>query len=409
MANKKANRKKTASKGSSRAVIITVCAVLALAILVGGVFGVIYAVRQANAVVSFEGTLMSEGVASYFISRFKVDYISATKGASDTAEFWGKMREDGLTEGEFFEKMAVLYLREITVTCYLFDRYHTLNADDRRVIKNSAEDVLELQMGGDIDAFNREGAKYGFDYDDFTDAVEMLYKSAHSFAVIYGADGSGVSYDTAACESYLDEYSHVKLIFIRTDDLLVTGVDGREELVPLTSEQRAEREKNAAALRGAIAALKSGEDGQITPEMFDIYLEKHSDGDHTMDGIGYYFHRDSETTAEFAEAFPTVVSAALDMKVGEYREVKTELIDADEKIGFNGYCFIYKYPKKSGDYASAAQERWFSDFYKNAARAAYLGAIADISPMVKCGKRLDGMDFTLIPKNTEIVLRGFKQ
>ncbi len=400
----------TKERSKNKIWIIAVAAVLAVAIAVCAALGIALAVRNSSSVMYYDGVTISEGAAAYFISRFKVDYLSAfaSLGATDSDTFWSSEREGGGSYAEHFDGLATAYLKELTVTAALFDRYHRLDSNDKAIIKRSAESVLEYQAGGDKDAFNKEAEKYGFDYDSFLDAVEILYKSYNSYSMIYGTDGAGVASDRSACEEFLSEYSHVKLMFIRTEEKLVVGVNGEEELVKLSEDEIEQRELRAATLRSAILALKNNEDGQITPQMFNLYLKEYGDGDPIMDEHGYYFHEDSELTTEFAEAFPEVVNAALNMRIGEYAEVRTHLQDADENIGFEGYCFIYKYPVTEGAYADEELESWFSDFYKHASEFSYAGAIEKLVPDIRLGEKFDALSPVSVPKNTTLVLRGFE-
>lgn len=400
---------KTNKKGS-RALVIFIAAFLSLALIFGATLGIISAVKRVRSVVSYEGITMSKPVAAFFISRFKVEYISALRSsgvnASDTEAFWASKDDTGATYGEKFSALAEQYLKETVATAYLFDRYSKLDKTDKETIKNTCLDVLEYQAGGDEERFNEITAKYGFDYDAFCDAVELLYKSSRSYTVIYGEDGSGIYGDTASCEKYLSEYSHVQFIFIRTEQKLTTDSEGKTVLVDLTAEEKAERAELIATLTAAIDAIKTDSDGQMTPAMFEIYLDaKYNDGDTSMNSTGYYLHENAETTAELAEAFPEVVKAALEMKKGEFRRVNTTLIDEDNLIGMEGVCFIYKYAPASSAYTNASLEAWFSDFYSDASQKTFFESVATLVDGAKTTEKLLELDIVGIPANTEIVPR----
>ena len=401
--------KKEDNRGKS-SLVIFIGVFLALALIFSATLGIISAVKGAASVVSYEGITMDKSVASFFVSRFKVEYISALRksgvNAADTEAFWASKDDTGATYGEKFNTLAVQYLKEIVATAYLFDRYSGLKKEDKEVIKATCRDVLEYQANGDKAVFNDMAAPYGFDYDSFCDAVELLYKSTSSYSVIYGADGTGIYNDNASCEEYLSEYSHVQLIFIRTEQKLTTDDEGKSVLVDLTDAERAERLALIETLSAAIDAIKTGSDGQMTPAMFEIYLDgRYNDGDTSMTSTGYYFHEDAETTKEFAEAFPEVVKAALEMKRGEFDKVKTSVIDKDNLIGMEGVCFIYKYAPTSGAYKTASLETWFSDFYSNASEHLFVESVASLIADARTTDRLAELDIVAIPKNTELVPR----
>lgn len=393
-----------------RALIIFVAVFLSLALVFAATLGIIAIVKNASSVVSYEGVTMTKPIASFFISRFKVEYISALRAsgvnASDTEVFWASKDDTGAAYGEKFRTLAEQYLKEIVATAYLFDRYSKLERTDKDAIKATCRDVLEYQAGGDEDVFNDMAAKYGFDYDSFCDAVEMLYKSTRAYTIIYGADGTGVYGDTESCEKYLAEYSHVQFIFIRTEQKLTTDPDGNSILVNLTDKERAERANLIAMLSAAIEAIKTDSDGQMTPAMFEIYLDgEYNDGDTSMTKTGYYLHENAETTAEFAEAFPEVVREALKMEIGEFSKVQTSVVDEDNLIGMDGVCFIYKYAPVRGAYATPSLERWFSDFYSDASEHLFVDAVSTLIADAETTEKFSEIDVVAIPKNTEFVPR----
>ena len=405
---KKKNNKK--EKSGKRTLLVFVAAFLSLALILGATLGIISVVKRSNSVVSYDGVTMTKPVAAFFISRFKVTYISALRAsgvnAVDTADFWASKDESGESYGEKFEAKALQYLKEIVSTAYLFDRYAGLKKADKEKIRTTCADVLEYKAGGSVERFNEMAAPFGFDYDSFCDAVELLYKSTSSYGAIYGADGTGIYNDKASCEKYLSEYSHVQLIFIRTEQKLTTDGEGKTVLVDLTDAEKAEKGEIINTLTAAIEALESGADGQMTPAMFEIYLDKkYNDGDTSMNSTGYYFHEDAEVTAEFAEAFPEVVKAALEMKNGEYRKVNTSVIDEDNLIGMEGVCFIYKYAPVLDAYKNASLENWFRDFYSDASEYMFVESVSALIAGAKVSEKLKELDIVAVPKNTELVPR----
>ena len=401
---------KTNIISGKRALIAFVSALLSIALLLGATLGIIAIVKSAGSVVSYEGITMNKKTAAFFVSRFKVEYISALRSsgvnATDTEAFWGEKDDTGVTYGERFRTLAEQYLKEIVATAYLFDRYSKFTKEDKERVEKTCLDVLEYQSGGDEDAFNEKAAQYGFDYDSFCDAVELLYKSTSSYSAIYGADGTGIYSDVASCEKYLAEYSHVQFIFIRTEKKLTKDSNGNAVLVDLTEEEKAERMELIATLSAAIDAQKTDSDGQMTPAMFEIYLDaKYNDGDTSMNSTGYYLHENSETTAEFAEAFPEVVKTALEMENGQFEKVLTKTVDGDNLIGMDAVCFIYKYAPVPDAYKTPTLERWFSDFYSDASEKLFVDSVSTLIKNAKTTDKLSELDIVAIPKNTELVPR----
>ena len=86
-------------KPKKHALLVFVAAFLSLALIFGATLGVIAIVKRANSVVSYDGVTMTKPVASFFVSRFKVSYLSALRAsgvnAVDTDEFWASADESG--------------------------------------------------------------------------------------------------------------------------------------------------------------------------------------------------------------------------------------------------------------------------------------------------------------------------
>lgn len=382
----------------NKAIPIFIAAFLAAVLIFGAVLGVISITKSARAVVAYEGVTMDKGVAAFFLSRFKVEYLALLLAggesyADDTEEFWSSEYKDGVTHGQRYVEMARKYLQEVVVAAYLFDRYSSLTSSDKEKIAKTVDEVLTYHADGDKEKFETEARQYGFDYDSFVEAAELLYKANRAFTVIYGSDGSRISSDPAACEEYLSEYSHVKLLFVRTEDKLTTDVNGDEVIVPFDEEEKAERNRRLAEIRAALDALENDADGQMTPESFEHYLDEYGEGDSSMDAIGYYFHKNASATKEMAEEFPELVEQALSMEKGSYAEVEVSI----------GVCFIYKYDVTAGAYASDALEIWFSDFYSHAAVNMYIKSINALTPDAQIKEKFDELDALSIPRNTVFV------
>ena len=58
--------------------------------------------------------------------------------------------------------------------------------------------------------------------------------------------------DSSACATYLSEYSHVSLIFIRTEDKLLTFDDGSTAVHSLDADERAKKQEIIEKIRTAI-------------------------------------------------------------------------------------------------------------------------------------------------------------
>ena len=106
----------------------------------------------------------------------------------------------------------------------------------------------------------------------------------------------------------------------------------------------------------------------MSPTLFDNYLEKHGNGDVTMNASGYYFYTQAEYTEEFYTAFPQIVETSMSMDMESYAELAVDF----------GVCFIYKYENDARAYASSSASGCFSDFYSDAADFLFAKSVEEI-------------------------------
>jgi hypothetical protein len=92
--------------------------------------------------------------------------------------------------------------------------------EDVEYLKQGLSETKELVLAlyNLVKEFNEIYAEHGFDFDDFKDAAELLYKEKAVKARIYGENGENMQSFPESCDEYFENYSHVKLLFIRTED-----------------------------------------------------------------------------------------------------------------------------------------------------------------------------------------------
>lgn len=389
-------------KKKSKFLTIFICIFLSVIIIFGSVLGIVTAVNYANAAARYEGTLLSRGALNYLSSYYKYKYMVglAQSGveAYDSPYFWDKVAEgEEKSYGELLEESFKEYISGLLVANHLFSVSSSYTSEDRRIVSDKLASVLKSH-GGSVSEFNEKSSKYGFSYSDLESAAELIYKAARTQLVLYGAGGEnlkGSSAETVSeCEKYFATYSHVSLLFIRSEDVIETDSDGNAYLRNMTDEEKAAREEMKSKLRAAIESYNANTDGKITPETFDYYY-KQSDSDMDMRLSGYYFNPSAEMTKSFAEEFPEVVSLALSMKVGEYAETECSV----------GTCFIYKSENVKGAYADTKND-YFSDFYSDAVYFLYPRVLSELSEGVIFTDKFEEVDIISLPKNYEISI-GF--
>lgn len=394
-----------------RFLTIFVCVFLALLVVFGSVFGIIIAVQSSRTAVRYGSASISRGALAFLAPYYKQRYIrllgSTGISVHDTEEFWQSEAEDGKSYGELFSESYEEYIRSLVASASLYDLSLSYGRTERKAVRESVDAIVDSIADGKKSEFNSMCAKYGFDYNDMLDAAMFIYKSSKARIALYGSDGSGIANIPEDCQTYLETYSHVDLMFIRLEDVLVKDDAGNIEYDSnrnpltrdLTEEEKAARLADVQRLRGLIAGtLGSGD--VISVDAFEHYLNKYaSDGDKDMLNTGYYFHKSAEMTAEFATVFADVVEASLDMEIGEYREVKCDEI--------KGVCFIYKYNVASGAYANG-DNVFFSDFYSDAANYLYPLQLSELSAEVELLDKFYEVDILEIPSLSSALIPNIK-
>lgn len=400
MSKEKKTETKTQGKRKSNFLIIFVCIFLGVAIIFGSTLGIIIGVGEARAVASYGGVQIDGATASYLTSYYKYRYMSALSSAGidnvrDTERFWNSSNEytGGKTYGELLQAGAEEYIKGLVAANYLYSQYGGLSAADKQRINNAVNSVLEFKAESSQDKFNEMAEEFGFDYASFRRAVEMLYKASRLSELLWGADGSGLKNSVEDCKAYLNTYTHVKLLFIRTETQLVKE-DGKEVEVALSDSQKAERAELIAKIKSEIEGIQTGADVQMSPTAFETYISKHDEGVSARRQTGYYFHQNSAYTAEFSEAFPEVTERALEMEIGQFDMVETSI----------GACFIYKYEPASGDYL-VFDDGTFSDFYSDGAAYMYTKLLENYAAKVTLKDSFFEIDIVATPYNGELVAK----
>ena len=379
MSKKRINEDGGKLGGKNRLFIIIIAAVLGVILVFGVVFGTIALVTELTAVVSYNGVTLTEGVASYLASTFKASYKA--------------------TDDKSLEEATERYIRAIVTAASLYDRHAQLSAEDNEWIETNVKEVLDYKAGNDKAAFNEAASEMGFTYDDFVTATKLIYKASRAKAVIYGAEGTKLAYQSNVylCEDYLATYAHVKIIFIRTEDKFAVdengerlpGEDGNDMLLELGEEEKAERLADIAEIEALMAAANAGTGEQMSLMTFDSYYKKYND-DPANSEDGYYFSPNSSFTAEYYEEYPNLIEKIFSMKIGEW----------GTSTDGTTVCAIYRYGPIPYDYLNSAMEPFFTDFYADSADYLFSESLDTLSREVNVKDGYYAIDIASIKKNS---------
>jgi len=393
-------------KKTKKIVIIAVSALVGLAILLGAVLGIILGIRSASYAVYMNGVGVSEGAANYLAAYFKTDYqailANELKGTgievSDTEQFWNKKIHPDVatTYGDYLSIYVEDSVRSLVTANVIFDSTLKLDYEDKAEIAVATEAILNYHADGDVRTFNADCEKYGFDYDDFVEATELLYKGGMLRNKLFGKSGEKMSLYPEECESFFEDYKRVKLLFIRTDKMVSynNGVpefneDGTYKLIDIdpASGEYAERMEDIEKLNGII-------NGTYDFALFDDMWKKY-EKENNKELYGCYLRSGSSFTSTLRKKYTKVVSEALLLSDGEM--IKIDDNDSNDENSFIGTVFVYCDGKEPGAYSKSDEYGYFSDFNYLAATYVTEKMIADKENEVEFREKWESIDIVHLP------------
>ena len=392
----------------SKGIMIFISIFLVLVLLFGTVFGAIFAIRHKNAVIEYGDLTMDREVASFFLSYYKTQYMAALSEAikmqvPDDEWFWYSEYEDGKTYGDALKEASIEYIKSILVKAHLFDSYTEITDEGEAFIDKCIDEILTQRGGSNVESFNASVREYGFSFNSFRKAAKLLYKAKNAEALIYGVSGENVADRADVCAEYLNTYSHVKLLFIRTENEFLLDKDGNrvpgpegDTLRPLTETERIERQNAINTIRESILAYEKNENGQMTPEFFDIQLKKYDSAGELFHKYGYYLNEKSTYTQGFARNISEdVAKKAINMELNSYAEIELDY----------GVCFIYKYKTENNAYLLKGLDIFFDDFYTGCASYAFAKDVSILSTDALIKEKFFDINVITLPYNPVYIPR----
>lgn len=394
--------------------ILISCIFVAIAIVLGAVFGTVALVKRSRAVLSYRGMTVDEPMYAYLASTYKGTFIQnlktlyGIKDAADTEAFFAAVNPDtGKSYGVLFEESLEEYTRTLLISAYLYDRSIGLSKSDREQIEKS----VSLVTKNDEKAFDAQVEKYGFDADAVAACAELTYKAGRLRALYQG--NVSATEDPAACNKFYEEnYTLVSLLFIRTETVFLYDENGNritdtetgyDAVRSLDSAEKAKREADIQLLRGGIEAWKKGENGAITEISINEFLKTYyRDDSYANADSGYYLSAGEGFTKELGSLLPSVVSTALSLTVGDFAEVVITQDDYTEEqltLGtpFIGSCFIYCRPLPEEAYTVTDYAKMFASFYSGVGLSSLQSHLETELPSVEHGGSWGNLSPVTIP------------
>ncbi|MBQ5800672.1 MAG: peptidylprolyl isomerase, partial [Clostridia bacterium] len=322
-------------------IIISASAVFVASLIL---FGALFSIFAPKAVMEYNGVKVDKKMYSFWLSYFKKELMVeyGISGAGDTDAFWQREYKDGVTNGEYFSALADERIKAKLVATYMYDALgESLPDYASEDIKDYLAELIDFVGEGSKKTFNQVAKKYKTSYDAVKRVAVCDYKTELLFNLLYGADGSYMTNEQK--DSYYNEnYSRVKVIFIKTEDSY------------LTEEERLAKEKR-------ISDFDKIFEQTLTEERFDSLISVYSDDNaSSYYSNGFYLSKNSDYPVK------EILESSLSMKVGEQRRVESEY----------GIHYIIKLPLDEKAYENGDNSDWFTDFEQ-------IGAIETFDKLVK--------------------------
>lgn len=409
MKNKKTNGNEGAmnAQRTKRLLLIITAAFLAFILLLGCVLGIASAVKRSSYAMYYKGVGINEGVARCLATYYKglcIRLLNQSQyNPENTDEFWSSVYDEqsGETFGEFLSEFVSLSIKNLIASSVIFNTELSLTQSDKKKIETAIEERLNTLYKGNKSDFNKDCEKYGFDFKDFKSSMELVYKARVLSSRIFGEGGAGILSDLEYCEEFFAGYARVKFIFIRTEDTVLRGEDGKYTVKELTEDEREERLALIEKIKACVDGINSGE---RDPGGFDSYAEqvKTLFGEIGAEELaGYYLYNDengnsSAFTKAFSGDYPDVAKKALSLSVGKGAYLSCD----DENGGFEGICFMYRDEIAKGTYPyyyDVAEDGFFADFASLAANSLTSSMIDKYAAKVEESDKWSSMMLTEIP------------
>ena len=298
---------------------------------------------SGRAVMRYEGYSVSASYYTYWLSRFKANFLYYYSDVEDNDAYYSSViGQNGETAEEVLTSLSDGRIMEYLIAEYLFDHAGlTLPEATAESVDALLDSVVEGEAAGDKKAFDGLAAQYGVSYADLREIYRIEAKSER-YRSFYKTNVLTVT--DAERDAYFEEnYARTVHIYIATEYRLNIDENGTliydengDYRIPYTEAEK-------AAQRQKIAELEK----KLTPENFDaLRAEYNEDPAASVYENGYYL---SGNTEGFDGG---VIAAALAMEEGEVRRV-----DAD-----HGVFFLKKLPRQARAYSVPENADFFDNF-----------------------------------------------
>ena len=132
----------------------------------------------------------------------------------------------------------------------------------------------------------------------------------------------------------------------------------------------------------------------MSEDSFNGYISRWAKRDEMNVEGGYYLATTAYNTSQLKKVYPEVVEAVYSTPKGTYTEVETQW----------GVCFVYRDEPTPRAYVLPSMDRFFTDFYRDAANYLFHRELSAYSEEVKVDDTYSE-EYNNLPYNFNLVIR----
>jgi len=294
---------------------------------------------------------ISENMLEFWLSRYKAYFVQYYMDGKDKASFWEEtVTGSDKTWNETFTEFIVDNAKTYLAALYLFDELGlSIGKNVEEEIDNEIKELLDGQADGNKKQFNEILSQYGVNMEILRELYLIEKKIEFLQEYLYGDNGIEKISSSVKTKYYEDNYVRIKHIFLYTGKRPVVKDNGEYEY----NDQGYVKYRNMTA-----------EEDKAVKERAETYYKALTDSAEDFDDLLLYYGEDVAARDEYPNGFyftesstyfKSVLDAAFDMNVGEYRMVTSE----------SGIHIIKKLELEKNGYSIAANTDFFTDFESN--------------------------------------------
>lgn len=269
--------------------------------------------KDGVSVMTYKDSAITANMYSYWLSTSKSTYLHYYNNSVDSDDFWNSKTSDGRTFEEYIVEQVNKQVKYTLVGMQLFREYGLkIDSATTKDIENDINEKIEY-MGSRAEV-NSALSAFGLNIDMLKEVYIAEEKLRAVYDYLYGTNGAEALTDDQIDAYYHDKYSNIQYIVVYTDQEYAVDADGNQlydangyrQTRDLTEEEKQAKQDK---LDQIMIDINAGDD-------FSEVQARYNEVDMSNYPHGFYVSPNELGTYGF-----TLISAVMDMQVGEVRRI----------------------------------------------------------------------------------------